>query len=73
MTSKLFYDCRVKDVKTVRGFLKKYYKLDRYIGRGEEYAATLLTHYLQDFKMDGFVVISHHDSVTGKVVALYKE
>jgi hypothetical protein len=63
---------QVRDCKTVEEFLNKYYKADRYTGRGEEYAKVLLDHYKEDFENRGYVIISQHDNVTGKVVALFK-
>lgn len=41
---------------------------DRYHGRGTEYAAALLESYTEDVERDGWVIISHHDSVTGRIV-----
>lgn len=70
-TSTLFLDCKVDDVKTPEEFLNKYYRPERYTGRGKEYAEYLLAHYKEDFETYGFVVISHFDSVTGKVVSLF--
>jgi len=68
---KLFKKNAVTDVKTVEQFLNKYYKPDRYTGRGDEYARTLLESYKKDFANDGVVLICHHDSVTGKAVSFY--
>ena len=56
---------------SVEDFLNKYYKRDRYTGRGPEYAACLLASYKKDFEDDGFCMTSHHDSNTGEVVAFY--
>lgn len=67
----LFRQYTVTDVATVAEFLRRYYKPDRYTGRGAEYAAVLLASHQADFDRDGFDIISHHDSVTGQVVAFY--
>lgn len=56
---------------SVEDFLERYYKPDRYHGRGEEYAAVLLASHQADFEQHGYDIISHHDSVTGQVVAFY--
>ncbi len=56
---------------SVADFLDRYYKPDRYHGRGADYAATLLASYEADFARDGYVIISHHDNVTGKIVAFF--
>lgn len=66
-----FLKYKVSDVSSVAEFLDRYYKKDRYTGRGQEYAAGLLKTYEGEFKKDGYTFISHHDSVTGKVVAFY--
>ena len=63
---------RVK-AKSVADFLDRYYKPDRYRGRGAEYAATLLKSYQEDVEQDGWTIISHHDSATGQVVAYFPE
>jgi hypothetical protein len=52
-------------------FMQRYYKPDRYHGRGEEYAAVLLAGHQEDFDRDGYDVISHWDSVTGQTVAFF--
>jgi len=59
------------EAKSVKDFLKKFYKTDRYAGRGKEYAATLLKSYEEEFKRDGFCAISRHDSNTGTIVAFF--
>lgn len=61
----------VTNVKDVSEFLDTYYKPDRYKGRGAEYATYLLASKEKDFLDDGVTIISHHDSVTGLVVAFY--
>lgn len=67
----LFQDRAVTDVRTVEEFLARYYKPDRYTGRGEEYAAILLASHQEHCNRQGYDFISHHDSVTGRVVAFY--
>jgi hypothetical protein len=62
---------RVNDCGNVADFLAKYYKTDRYTGRGEEYAAGLLASYQANYDRDGFTFISRHDSKTGEIVALF--
>jgi hypothetical protein len=57
--------------RSVKDFLARYYRPERYTGRGVEYATSLLGKYQDEFKQDGFVFISCHDSVTGRVVAYY--
>ena len=56
---------------SVADFLARYYKADRYTGRGEDYAATLLKSYEERFEADGYVIISHHDSKAGEIVAYF--
>lgn len=56
---------------SVADFLERYYKPDRYHGRGEESAARLLANYENDVVEMGCTWISHHDSVTGKIVSYY--
>ena len=67
----LFKDKAVKDCDSVVDFLNKYYKPERFTGRGEEYAKNLIASYEKDVKNDGCTIISHHDSKTGEVVAYY--
>jgi hypothetical protein len=59
------------DVSTVEQFLSRYYKPERYTGRGEEYAAGLLATYQREVEQSDFCFISHHDSVTGSIVSFY--
>ena len=67
----LFRKDQVIDINTIEEFLDKYYKPDRYKIRGKEYAQCLLASHKKDLKEDGFDIISHHDSVTGRVVSFY--
>lgn len=61
---------------SVADFLARYYKPDRYIlrtkatGWSDTYASELLASYEADFTEKGWVIISHHDSMTGNIVAL---
>lgn len=55
--------------KSVEEYLDKYYKQNRYKGRGEEYAKVLLNSYKSEYKERGYVCTSHHDNVTGKLIA----
>ena len=67
----LFKDRAVTDVKTVAEFLERYYKRNRYAGRGKEYAVCLLKSHEESFKNHGVDWISHHDSNTGDIVSFY--
>jgi len=56
---------------SVADFLDRYYKKDRYTGRGADYAAVLLASYTEQYEKEGFCYCSHHDSNTGEVAAWY--
>ena len=58
---------------SIEDFMLRYYKPDRYHGRGADYAAVLLQSHRECLRRDGVDIISHHDSVTGEVVAYYEE
>mgnify|MGYP006921406845 CR=1 FL=1 len=58
---------------SVAEFLDRYYKPNRYKEQGKEYAAVLLASHEKDFRNKGFDIISRHDSVTGKVVAIFAD
>ena len=58
----------VTDVETVEQFLEKYYRRDRYHGRGKEYAAGLLKSHQKYFEEHGYDLISRHDSTMGQAV-----
>ena len=66
----MFENNRV-EAESVADFLEKYYKKARYHGHGVEYAAGLLASHEKDFELYGYDIISHHDSVTGEVVAYF--
>jgi hypothetical protein len=72
MPKRLFLDNRV-EAASVAEFLDRYYRPERYKGQGEEYAAVLLASHEKDFRENGYDIISHHDSVTGKVVAIFAD
>lgn len=65
-----FKECAVPAT-SVQDFLARYYKAERYTGRGEEYAQGLLASYQKEFETEGYVFISRHDSNTGKSVSFY--
>ena len=51
---------------SVEDFLKKYYKPERYTGRGKEYAQYLLQKYNKELEEQGYCFISPHDCVMGR-------
>ena len=61
-------DCIVTDVYTVEQFLDRYYKEDRYKGRGKDYEKQLLQSYRNELKEQGYCCISHHNNTTGKFI-----
>ena len=67
----LYRNFAVTDVKTIQDFLNRYYKHDRYKGRGEKYAVCLLASHTETLEEHGVDWISHHDSNTGTVVSFY--
>ena len=67
----VFKSCKVTDVKTVAEFLDRYFRKDRYTGRGKEHAALILARHEEGFELWDVDWISRHDSVTGKVVSFY--
>lgn len=68
---KEFKKYRVVDVNSLEDFCAKYYKHDRFAGRGKEYVDAILEGNRKFLKEDGYTIISHHDSVTGRVVSYY--
>jgi len=60
---------KVVEASSVEDYLERYYKHDRYKGRGEEYEAILLKSYTEEFSDRGYVCTSHHDNVTGEFIA----
>jgi len=67
------FEANAVECLSVEDFLERYYKPQRYHGRGAEYAAELLKDYKRKFEKNGFVFISHHDSVTGRVVSYFRK
>jgi len=65
-----FRDDRV-EAESVADFLERYYRPDRYHGRGEDYAAAVLASHEKHFEKHGYDIISRHESMTGKVVAYF--
>ena len=60
---------QIVKARSVEDYLKKYYKRDRYTGRGKEYAQSLLESYQEEYEKRGYVCTSHHDNVTGEFIA----
>lgn len=55
----------------IEDFLKKYTKRSRHEERGEEYVQYRIASYTEDFNKYGYIIITHHDSVTDETVAYY--
>ena len=72
-SGKIAFSDYIVECSSVEGFLDRYYKQERYRGRGRPYAVALLESYLAEFERRGFVYISKHDSVTGKVVSYFRK
>lgn len=60
---------KVVKAKSVEDYLDKYYKKSRYKERGKEYEKVLLKSYKEEFARRGFVCTSHHENVTGEMIA----
>ena len=58
----------VKDCDSIEEFLDKYYKHERYRGRGKEYADALLSGSKEHVGQYGYDLISRHDNVSGRTV-----
>ena len=56
--------------KSVVDFLDRYYKPNRFRGRGEEYANILIKSHTDFFNKWGDDIISRHDCVLGEAVKL---
>ena len=56
------------DVTTIAEFLDRYYRADRYRGRGADYAASVLISHEAYFDKHGHDLISRHESVTGQAI-----
>lgn len=63
----------VTDVDNVEKFLDKYYRKDRYAGRGLDYANAVLQSHQESLSRFGHTLISRHDSILGQAVWFYKE
>lgn len=61
---------QVEGITSVEEFLSRYYKAERYTGRGADYAALLLASYNREMSERGYCFISSHDSVTGRTVSI---
>lgn len=59
------------EAKSISDFLARYYKPERYNGRGEDYASCLLASHEEHLAEEGYDFITHHDSITGRVVSFY--
>lgn len=53
---------------SVKDFCERYYKHDRYEGRGPLYTLAVLLCQESALESEGYCLISRHDSVTGKNV-----
>jgi hypothetical protein len=58
----------IVEAASVADFLSRYYKADRYTGRGAEYVQTLRNSCERDVREKGYCCISQHDSNTGNIV-----
>ena len=67
-----FKENAVDDVSSVEEFLQRYYKKDRYEGRGPEYAQLILANCKKEIEEMGMTYISRFESITGEVVSFYK-
>ena len=56
---------------SVEDFRQRYTKPRAYRERGPEYVAAVLQSARRDLEKYGYTIISHHDSVTGEIVAYY--
>jgi hypothetical protein len=63
----------VTDCKDVYEFAHKYRKPDRFTGRGEENQQAIMKSHLADIERFGYTMISHHDNITGRIVAYIPE
>lgn len=72
-TYKLFSKYSVNDVNTVEEFCKKYYKYDRFTGRGSDYMNCVIESNKNDLEEDGICFITKNDSITGGTVSFINE
>jgi hypothetical protein len=68
-----FQRYEVTDVSTVNEFFLKYMKKDRYAGYGEEYTTAHCQWAEEQLREFGYVIISHHSSITGEIVSFYNQ
>lgn len=64
----LWADSKV-EASSLEDFLTRFYKSDRYEGRGKEYAEAIRNGARRDLSKDGVTIISRHDNITGATVA----
>lgn len=64
---------QITDVKTIKDLLEKYYKQERYTGRGQEYADVVLNSHTKDLAEQGYTIISRHECVLGEAVFFGKK
>lgn len=62
------YEVKANDI---TDFCNKYYKYDRYTGRGKEYIECCIKHHTEQLDKYGYTILSSHDNVTGDTVAYY--
>jgi len=58
---------------SVRDFLERFYKPERFHGRGAAYAEGLIRSYEDEVREQGYTFISRHDCVSGELVAWYPQ
>jgi len=71
----MFKQHQVTDVETVTEFVNQYYKrskIEPHLKDYPDYKSLLINSREEDIKECGYTIISHHDSVTGSIVSLYK-
>lgn len=66
-----FLKYKVSDVNTIEEFCNRYYKPDRFKNRGQQYMECVIKSDYEDMEKYGYCIITHHDSITGDVVAFY--
>ena len=67
----MFKQFAVSGCQSVDEFALKYYKPERYSGRGDEYASICLNHLKEDVRLSGYCILSNFESITGDYVAFY--
>lgn len=63
----------VHDCKSVEEFCHKYYKPERFTGRGEDYVKVVLKSNRDDLRKLGYACISEHCNITGKFIAYVEQ